>query len=434
MENEEDKINLRSEDFQDVLGGVPPWILRWGITMLALIVGVLLIGSAIFKYPDVITSTITLTGSTPPAAIVAHSMGKLNELYVNDNQEVKSGEYLAVIDNPANTQDVLFLKNYLENLSLDPDTLISMPPKDLSLGVLQSLYSSFYIQLFEYSEYRRLQYYQSKIDILNERVRHYEKQYENSLRQQKVIGEQLLLSQKQFQRDSLLYAQGVISSEVFENAKIQHLQAVLSYENIGSSLDNLLIQIAQIKESLFDTRFQLTDKENNYQSQLRTMISQLNSEIQSWELNYVLCAPIDGKITFTNYWVLNQHITAGNVVFNVVPLEEIEPFGKALLPVTRSGKVKVGQKVNIRFDNFPDNEYGIVKGKVKNISLVPVTSNELIHYAVEIELPQGLQTTYHRELPYLPGMSGSADVITDDITLLERFIMPIKKVIKEGFE
>ena len=50
--NEEDKIELRSEEFQEVLGSVPPWILRWGITVLAIVVVILLIGSAIVKYPD----------------------------------------------------------------------------------------------------------------------------------------------------------------------------------------------------------------------------------------------------------------------------------------------------------------------------------------------------------------------------------------------
>jgi len=46
-------IELRSEEFQELLGVVPPWILRWGITVLAVVVVVLLIGSAIIKYPDV---------------------------------------------------------------------------------------------------------------------------------------------------------------------------------------------------------------------------------------------------------------------------------------------------------------------------------------------------------------------------------------------
>ena len=49
-----DEIELRSEDFQEVLSDMPPWILRWGITTVATIVVILIIGSSIFKYPDTI--------------------------------------------------------------------------------------------------------------------------------------------------------------------------------------------------------------------------------------------------------------------------------------------------------------------------------------------------------------------------------------------
>jgi HlyD family secretion protein len=108
-------FELRSEEFQEVLGTVPLWILRWGITVLAVVVVILLIGSAIVKYPDVIPAQVVLTGSTPPATIVAHTSGKLKELYATDNQKVKAGDYLAVIDNPAKTEDVLDLKKYLDD-------------------------------------------------------------------------------------------------------------------------------------------------------------------------------------------------------------------------------------------------------------------------------------------------------------------------------
>lgn len=172
--DEEDKIELRSEEFQEILGGVPSWVLRWGITVLAVIVVILLIGSAMIKYPDIIPSQVVLTGSTPPAAIVARSSGKLKELYVSDNRKVKAGDYLAVIDNPALTEDVLTLKNYLTELNTENDTMVvSLPEKALSLGNLQSLYASYSAVLFEYQEYQRLLYYPQKMAITQERIVQY---------------------------------------------------------------------------------------------------------------------------------------------------------------------------------------------------------------------------------------------------------------------
>jgi HlyD family secretion protein len=145
-----------------------------------------------------------------------------------------------------------------------------------------------------------------------------------------------------------------------------------------------------------------------------------------------LSAPFDGQITFTNYWIENQNISSGGEIFTIIPENEFSIIGKAMLPVARSGKVEVGQKVNIRLANFPENEFGILKGVVHNISLVPSQSGEAIYYTLEIRLPDNLITTYKKELPYLPNMQGQADIITEDISLLERFILPVKKILKES--
>jgi HlyD family secretion protein len=445
--NEEEKIELRSEEFQEVLGAVPSWILRWGITVLAVVVVILLVGSALIRYPDIISSRIILTGSIPPAGVVAHSSGKLNELFVADNQEVKAGDYLAVIDNPARTEDVLALKNSINAQShFDSITAAPFSPplwggvggevlgaaEGAVLGSLQSLHASYSTVLFEYYEYKRLLYYPQKIEMTKERIVQYEKQYQSLLRQQLITEEQFLLVQKQFRRDSVLHAGGVISAEEMEKSKNSYLQSVLSGENMQSTLNNMRIQIAQLKESLLDTNYQDVEKLNGLQTQLQSLVSQLKTEIQSWELTYVLKAPIDGKITFTNYWTVNQNIQAGEEVFTIIPAGNFQLIGKASLPLARSGKVKIGQKVNIRLENFPENEFGILRGIVQNISLVPTQSGESVYYTLEISLPDKLLTTYKKELPYLPNMQGQADIITDDISLLERFILPVKKIITEN--
>ena len=65
------EIELRSEEVQEVMSHVPVWILRWGITVLFCIVIILLIGSYLFKYPDVVEAEITVSTQNPPAYVVA---------------------------------------------------------------------------------------------------------------------------------------------------------------------------------------------------------------------------------------------------------------------------------------------------------------------------------------------------------------------------
>ncbi|PXV68999.1 HlyD family secretion protein [Dysgonomonas alginatilytica] len=432
----EKEIELRSEEFQEVLGSVPSWILRRGITVVAVIVLIILVGSAVFKYPDTVVTTMVLTGTTPQAPIVAKTSGKLKELNITDEQIVKTGDYLAVIENPAKTQDILKLKDYLFHLNVNIDSaIISIPPKDLNLGSMQSLYSSFYITSFEYHEFKRLNYYIQKIDFMRERIAQYQEYYKQLLHQKNIVDEQMKLGRSQYSRDSILNKRGVISQEDLEATKNKYLQGYLSLENMNGTLQNTQIEIARMQESLLDTEYQYIDKKNTLEAQLKTYMAQLLTEIQVWEQNYVFVTPIDGKVTFTNYWTENQNVVAGENVFNVIPDKSGKLIGKASMAMTRSGKVKPGQSVNIRFPSFPDNEFGMVKGFVRSISTIPSQNAEdKNNYVVEIDLPDGLKTTYKKELPYLPEMEAQADIITEDMSLLERFFMPLRKIWKEGME
>ena len=435
MENRKPEIELRSEEFNEVLSAVPAWIVRWGITMIACVVLMLLVGSAVFKYPDVISSTVTLTGTTPVSAVVARTSGKLQELYVGNNQQVKANTLLAVIENPAGTNDILRLKELLRQAENSLDTIALVPSQQLRLGSLQSLYSSFYLSMSEYRQFKELAYHLKKIELVKARIVKNEVYYRNMLKQKDLSEVQAKIAHQQYARDSLLGVKGLVSKEAVEEAYSRYLQSSLSAENMERSLENLQIQLAQMNESLYDTEYQYLDQKNTLETQLRSLVNQLRAEIDAWEINYALITPIDGEITLTQYWTNNQNVTAGNVVFNIVPTNQGGIVGKAMLPTERSGKVKKGQKVNIRFSNYPDKEFGIVKGIVENISLIPVLDvQNAKSYMVDIELPNGLRTSYNKDLPFLPEMEGQADIITEDISLLERFLMPIRKVITEGLK
>lgn len=126
-------------------------------------------------------------------------------------------------------------------------------------------------------------------------------------------------------------------------------------------------------------------------------------------------------------WSRNQNVQSGETVFVVQPSEDSKVIGKAKLPLQGSGKVQVGQKVHIRMDNYPDQEFGYVRGKVESISPVP-TEEGL--YVVEIVLPEGLHTNYGKTLPTLRELKGTADIILADRNVLERLLAPLRKIVE----
>jgi HlyD family secretion protein len=121
------------------------------------------------------------------------------------------------------------------------------------------------------------------------------------------------------------------------------------------------------------------------------------------------------------------------VVFNVVPENEQKIIGKATVPIAGAGKVEVGQGVNIKLDNYPYMEYGLLVGKITNISMVPVSTEKGGYYTAEIELVNNLVTNYNKELPFNQEMQGNAEIITKDRRLIERLVEPLVSVFRERF-
>jgi hypothetical protein len=433
------EIELRSEELDEVMEKMPPWILRRGITLLFVIIVVIITGSGFFYYPDVVIADMALTGRHPVAQIVSRSSGKMSKLYVTDGQEVKVGAILAVIENPASTEDILFLKQLLQKKSNPNDVINAVRYKtseskdastcEHSLGDIQSYYTSFQNSLNEHDNYFTLEYYAKKIKAVREQINKYRVYYESQKNGQKVKEEQYKLAAQQYARDSSLLVRGVISPSEHDNAKSAYLQSRYALEDGYAALENLVIKIGEMETNLLDLELQQTEKENVITHNYSTAAEQLINAINSWELNYCLTTPIDGNITFVSYWNENQFVQSGENVFTVVPDEKNEIIGKALLPIARSGKVKIGQKVIVRFLNYPDHEFGIVTGMVSSISLVPQEGN----YQVEISFPYGLTTSYGKMLPVTFEMKASAEIITESMSLLQRFVLPMRKMLKEGF-
>lgn len=434
MKKEEKKykeIELRSEEVQEIMNRVPPWILRGGITLLFCIVIILLIGSFFFKYPDVIQAEITVTSQEPPAGVIARSAGKIDEIYVVNSSEVRKGEPLAVINNPADTDDMLTLLMNMELWEISDygiDQAKSLfPSRSVSLGAIQSVYATFINSLNDFINHMELDYYPKKIASQKEQLL-VQQEYLNMLKEQTpVIFEQYNTYNNIFKRDSVLFSRDVISENEYELAKSSFLQSKQSFISFNASLKHSDLQQMQGEETLLDLQQQAFEVESRYRLTLHNATDALKAQIKAWEQDYLMVSPVNGIVNHMGVWSSNQNVLSGETVFTVLPSGQDTPRGKAMLPVQGAGKVNEGQRVNVRLNNFPDQEFGYLIGNVASISNVP-TDEGL--YVVEISFPEGMKTNYDRMLPVTRQMQGIAEIITEDLRLIERFFMPIKKMIR----
>lgn len=430
MHDKEKDIELRSEDVQDVMGNVPPAILRWGNTVLALVVLLLLVGSYIFKYPDKITGDVILTTQVPPANILARATGKIDKIYVSNNQQVKAGVVLGIIQNPASSTDIQLLKSRLKAWNSDsPEASIArklLDNKPLQLGSVQLAYTSFQEALTAYLRFQSMQYHPRKLKLQERKVGELEANLLEMKRRSVLLQQQVESAQEIWKRDSMLNHKGLMSDEEYELSRNKMLQNQQAYSALLSEIKMAEMDINNGEGSLLDLRKDYLDNESIYILQLRTATEQLQTELNAWERNFLLVSPIDGTVNLMGYWSDNQNVINGSIVFSIIPTMQTMVVCKMLLPVLGSGKVQVGQRANVRLNNFPDQEFGYLEGRVEHISDTPDPDGK---YVVEIRFPAGLKTNYGIQLPVNRQMQGSADIITNDIRLIVRFFNPIKRLI-----
>ena len=125
---------------------------------------------------------------------------------------------------------------------------------------------------------------------------------------------------------------------------------------------------------------------------------------------------------------MDQTVTKDEPVLNIVPGETGDYVGRINLKMQRSGKVKAGQLVNIKLSGYPYLEYGMLRGMVKSISLVPSADA----YVIEINLPSGFKTLYGKELEFTQNMQGTAEIITEDTRLLQKIVNPFRHLVSRN--
>jgi HlyD family secretion protein len=430
MNEDIEKIEIRSEEVQEILGNPPRWIIRWGVTLLFVMVVVLLVGSYFYKYPEIIPSTVVINTENMPAVIVAKANGKLDEIFVEDKAYVEKNTPLASIENGALYKDVKLLQQKIDTIKrhlIADGKLDYALPENLVLGDIQPTYMSFTKALKDYEIYKETDFLAKKAEGLKTQIGQYQKLYKKMVSQTSIYKEQLELVENQLKRDSLLLRTSAIAKSDWERSKSSYLQSKLSYENSKVSLDNTQITIAQMEQNLLEINQQSFEQRKQLLLSLQTAIDNLQNQINAWTKMYVLTTPISGKVTFVKFWSKNQNVEAGKDVFSVVPTAESKIIGKIKLPIKGSGKVKEGQQVNIKLDNYPYLEYGIIIGKINSVSLMPSEDN----YSVEVEFPNGLTTNYKKKLAFGQNMQGSAEIITEDIRLIERFVQPLRYILKK---
>jgi multidrug efflux pump subunit AcrA (membrane-fusion protein) len=428
IEEKNTDFELRSEEVQDILTKVPNWMIRWGTVLIFGVIIMLLFISWFIKYPDVVSAEIIVTTNIPPEKIVAKSSGRVEVILVKNKTVVLENTPLAIIESSASYQDVFKLKNAIAIFNANPNRSFPFHElKNLQLGDVESAFAVFQKDYEADKLNTNLQPYQIENTAQKSENSQLKERLALLIQQREINQQELNLQKNEMSRYSALKEKGVISAQEFETKKINYLQAEKNFKNLETTISQLRSSLIDNIKSTKGTQITGTKEAVNLDRNVTQSFYQLKKAIKDWELNFVLESSIQGEITFLQVWTKNQTITSGDNVFTIIPTTQEGFLGKAKAPALNSGKIKVGQKINIRLANFPDREFGVLKGEIKSISLIPDKDGNLL---LDVALTNGLLTSYKRQIPFQQEMKGSAEIITEDLRLLERVLYQFRSLYK----
>jgi multidrug resistance efflux pump len=428
MENKKPEIKY-SDPVEEIMGNPPGRILRWGTFVIFIVFILFILFSWFIKYPDLIPSTVEITTENPPVTLVSKVDGRIKELNIANKSKVIKNQVLAVMETAVSFKEFELLRQFVDTVSHLLSLKNSNVPELTELGELQVYYSTFRKNLSDLNNFFRNDYYGNKIQTVRKEIIGTSFYIERLKESEKLFSENLVLDNKRFMRDSGLYKAGkTIPESDYDKSRQALIRQRLDLQDIRLQLSAKNIELTSMQQQLKEYSIMSSEDLDKLSSTLEESFRNLKAEINIWKITYLLVSPVSGTVTFTKYWSENQSVTRDEPVLTIVPTDQGNYIGRIDLKMQRSGKVAIGQQVNIKLSSFPYLEYGMVRGIVKTKSLVP--SGDA--YVIEIELPDGLRTLYNRQLEFTQNMQGTAEIITEDMRLLQKIVDPFRYLLSKN--
>lgn len=423
------KIELRSDEVQEIMSQVPHWMIRRGIGLILLLIVMCFFITWFIKYPDVISGSATLTTQHPTILLLTKNAGEISELYLDDHHIVKKGELIALVENTITEEAREYLNEivYTVQKEIPKGSMeIKFADSGYTFGALQSDYSNLKNTVLEYQYFLKNNTLSTELSILSEQIQNYLSL--RALNQEQLVAaknQQIRLSEK-LKSDKRLLDQDVISKAEYNNELNKMNASESEISNLKKNSVQSSITLTDLKKQQFQLKTTFEKQKNDLLNAIQLHLKTIENALDNWGRNFEIRALIEGELCFLDKIVENQYVTAGQQLFAIVPKDE-NYIGYILVPQIGFSKIRRGQSVRLKMDNYPSYEFGQLNAKVSSISLLPKEKQ----YRVEFKLTNGMVSSYKKKFKYTPEMSGTADIITDDLRLTDRIFNKIAKIFKK---
>lgn len=417
----------RIDEVQTIIDRMPTRGATYVAFVTAILVIITIVLGFLIQYPDTVDGQISITALYAPVKVVANTGGRLHLMKPN-NSFVNQDEIIAWIDNAANYSEVEKISKLIERYDktkVEPYNF----PENVELGEISSVYGNFLLAHKQYCRFINENTYQTQRANLKSQIQ-IDSTILSNIEQEIELRDQIMsLVTTQNKRDCLMFLSKAITEAEMIQRKSDYLSKQEAYQSLLTNKSTVISRINSNKISLSQLNVEESEKRESFFSSLLANINELANSIEIWKQKYAIYAPIEGQLEYMGFWRENMFVQAGENLYSVIPAKN-EIIGEVIVPSYGIGKVKIGQDVNVKLENFPYDEYGSINGKVKSISQIPnpiqTANGDINSYLVTVIFPEGSRTNYGKILDLNFETKGTAEIITKQKKLIHRLFDNLK--------
>jgi multidrug efflux pump subunit AcrA (membrane-fusion protein) len=419
-------IELRSEAVQEIIGRPPHWMIRWGITIVFILLVSILFGCWFISYPDIVEGSAQITSTKPAVQVFSPASGKLKQVYFQDKRVVNEGDIVAELESPFSADQLSYLEDLLESIQQVKTTLqIPLFKPEMKLGAIDESHLNLKTAVEQFVQWTQNNYAAMQMNQLRFQLTQQKKLKSIVGNEKRIAEEELVSAHETYEVNKKLFEQGATARLEFLNEESVYRAKQSAFEQIKKQEVQTELTINSIEKQLFDLSFDLENRERELNDNMERYANQIRNEITFWKQGNALVAPSIGELHFAGNFVEQQFVNAGDLIFTVAPKGD-SLYALAEIPASGYGKIAKGQTAFIRVMSFPYQEYGQLEAIVHDIT--PIANNET--YRLILSLPHQMESTYHQTLTYSPNLAGSVRVITLERNLLQRIFSQLSKILE----
>jgi HlyD family type I secretion membrane fusion protein len=229
---------------------------------------------------------------------------------------------------------------------------------------------------------------------------------------------------------------GLIQNNLFSQRQDEYIQ-------IEADLGQIISEIAQANNAIFETELQSLQVGQEYRERANTELDEVRAELTELEARVniasdvlartVITAPASGSIQELQVHTVNSVIRPGDVLMELVPEGEELIFTARISP-TDIDNVSVGLSTEVRFSAFKARLIPLVLGRVENVSadvITPDNPNEMPYYLAKIDVPKEDIAEGIRER-ITAGMPVDVVITTGERTVVTYLLSPLMDAVRKS--